>query len=79
MDAEYLNRNSADEYGQEVRDWLDSLDAVIQAEGKDRCVQLLKVMEDHVQKRGVALPRKSFHTPYLNTIDLEDQPPILVT
>jgi pyruvate dehydrogenase E1 component len=59
----------------ETREWLDSLDYVLQASGPARASQLLRDLEIHARRRGVKLPFTA-NTPYLNTIGVDDQTPV---
>jgi pyruvate dehydrogenase E1 component len=58
----------------ELREWLDSLDYVMQTGGPDKVERLLRHLRIHAQRDGVTLPYKA-NTPYLNTIGVEQQPP----
>jgi pyruvate dehydrogenase E1 component len=58
----------------EIRDWAQSLDAVVQREGRDRAADLLRRIELRAEAAGVRLPFTA-NTPYVNTIGVEDQPP----
>ncbi|HTH41018.1 MAG TPA: pyruvate dehydrogenase (acetyl-transferring), homodimeric type, partial [Rhodocyclaceae bacterium] len=58
----------------ELREWLDSLDYVMQAGGPDKVEHLLRQLRIHAQRDGVTLPYKA-NTPYINTISVEQQPP----
>ena len=51
----------------ESREWLDSLDYVLQAEGPDRARRLLRNLQIRAEEYGVQLPY-SANTPYINTI-----------
>ena len=59
---------------QETREWLEALDAVIDAVGPERATFVLKHLLQHARTRRVPLPQV-LNTPYLNTISLADQPP----
>ncbi|HCU25166.1 MAG TPA: pyruvate dehydrogenase (acetyl-transferring), homodimeric type, partial [Deltaproteobacteria bacterium] len=59
---------------EETEDWLKSLDAVLQGQGKDRVRFLLARLREHAAARGVALP-VPVNTPYVNTIPPEAQAP----
>jgi len=57
----------------ELREWIASLDYVINR-GDDKWVnQLLAALKQRAQQRGVEIPF-SANTPYVNTISKEDQP-----
>jgi pyruvate dehydrogenase E1 component len=58
----------------ERREWLDSLDEVLQEGGNERVVALLHALQVHARRRGVGLPF-SARTPYLNSIPSREQPP----
>ncbi len=58
----------------ERREWLDSLDYVMQEGGPERVERLLQHLRIHAQRDGVRLPYTA-NTPYLNTISPEEEPP----
>jgi pyruvate dehydrogenase E1 component len=58
----------------ETREWLESLDYVLQHGGPERVRRLLQELEAHAYEAGVRLPF-SANTPYINTIPAEEQPP----
>jgi pyruvate dehydrogenase E1 component len=58
---------------EETREWLDSLEAVIDAEGVDRAHFLLEQLITTARLRGTYLPYNA-NTPYLNTIPADRQP-----
>lgn len=51
----------------ETQEWLDSLDSVVKAEGKERAKFLLDRLLDHAGKSQVEVPT-GLNTPYVNTI-----------
>src|SRR4051794_15506955 len=57
----------------ETREWLDSLDYVLQTNGVGRAAQLLRQLEAHARQTGARLPF-SANTPYVNTIPTTQQP-----
>ena len=57
----------------EVRDWIDSLRDVLLLRGADQAERILRELQIHAQKNGVALPL-NVQTPYVNTIAPEEQP-----
>jgi pyruvate dehydrogenase E1 component len=57
----------------ETREWLDSLEYIIESRGKERAKYLLSVLEAKARMEGVDLEMKS-NTPYINTISAEEQP-----
>jgi pyruvate dehydrogenase E1 component len=52
----------------ETREWLDALEAVIAAEGKDRAHELLESLLEHARQHSIDLPF-SGNTGYVNTIE----------
>ena len=58
----------------ETREWLESLDYVLQSGGPIRVSRLLRQLGDHARQRGVKLPFTA-NTPYVNTIPPAEQPP----
>ena len=58
----------------ETREWLYSLDYVLQHGGPERVVELLQQLQVRAHKSGVHIPF-SANTPYINTIPREKQPP----
>ena len=67
-------QNGAELDAVELREWLDSLDYVMQAGGPEKVERLLRQLRIHAQRDGVTLPYKA-NTPYINTISVEQQPP----
>lgn len=57
----------------ETREWLESLNYVLNHSGPERVQQLLQQLQDYAYGAGVRLPF-SANTPYINTIPVEDQP-----
>ena len=57
----------------ETREWLESLDGVLQNEGADRAGYLLTQLRNKAFRSGVELPF-SANTPYINTIPTDRQP-----
>jgi len=57
----------------ENREWLESLDYVLESAGPERAAQLLERLEAYAAKRGVQIPF-TFNTPYVNTIPVSAQP-----
>jgi pyruvate dehydrogenase E1 component len=56
----------------ETREWLDSLDYVLQTGGPAKVAQLLRDLAVHATENGVKLPF-SANTPYINTIPADEQ------
>ncbi|HEX6879573.1 MAG TPA: pyruvate dehydrogenase (acetyl-transferring), homodimeric type, partial [Terriglobales bacterium] len=58
----------------ETREWLDSLDYILETEGAERAGRLLQQLEFHTAQSGYRLPFTAT-TPYINTIPADKQPP----
>ncbi len=58
----------------EIREWLESLDYVIEHEGPERVRRILRELQMRSHAAGVKLPFTA-NTPYVNTIPVEEQPP----
>ena len=58
----------------ETREWLESLDYVLQSGGPARVGRLLALLADHARRSGVR-PQFTANTPYINTISAAEQPP----
>ncbi|MEE2840746.1 MAG: hypothetical protein VYC91_09475, partial [Acidobacteriota bacterium] len=50
----------------ETREWLESIDYVLQKKGPERVRTLLEHLQIHLRQQGVELPF-SANTPYMNT------------
>src|SRR5262245_5585195 len=66
-----LDLNDAD--ATETREWLDSLEAVLQLSGRDRVRYLLSQLESRAMQSGVPAPFAPT-TPYINTIPADQEP-----
>ena len=67
-------KNAAELEALETREWLESLDYVLQSGGPARVGRLLRDLHDHARRGGVRLPFTA-NTPYINTIPASEQPP----
>ena len=56
----------------ETREWLESLDYVLQTGGPVKVARLLRELTLHATENGVKLPFTA-NTPYINTIPADDQ------
>ena len=57
----------------ETAEWLESLQYVIKAKGKERASYLLRILDENAARQGVEIPF-SITTPYVNTIPADQQP-----
>jgi pyruvate dehydrogenase E1 component len=58
----------------ETQEWLESIDSVLKAHGKERAHFLLERLIDHTRRSGAYLPFKP-NTAYVNTIGVEREKP----
>jgi pyruvate dehydrogenase E1 component len=58
----------------ERREWLASLDYVLQQHDPDRVRNLMKALHARIHKAGIRMPHCA-NTPYINTIPADEQPP----
>ncbi len=68
------NDNSKELIDIETREWLYSLDYVLEHGGPERVKEILQELQIRAHKEGVQIPF-SANTPYINTIPIEAQPP----
>jgi pyruvate dehydrogenase E1 component len=59
----------------ETREWLDSLDYVIQHGDRDRVTRLLDALRHRARQAGIRVPYSAV-TPYVNTIPADEQTPL---
>ncbi len=70
-DVELSNDILRDEDPEETKEWLESLTAVYNLEGKDRVNFLLKKLFEHASRHGCSL--QNLNTPYCNTIPVDKE------
>lgn len=58
----------------ETREWLDSLEGILQHSGPERARFVLTQLKNKANRQGVAIPFTA-NTPYINTIPRDQQPP----
>src|SRR6476469_3719708 len=68
------SRDTSELEALERREWLESLDYVIQTGDRGRVQRLLERLRDHARVAGAGLPFTAV-TPYVNSIRAEDQSP----
>ena len=59
----------------ETREWLDSVEAVVESDGRERMGFLLDKAIDHAQEYGVKVSA-GLSTPYVNTIPVDEEVPV---
>ena len=68
-----MSEDYNDSYELENREWLDSIDWVIENGGGSRAQELIRELNSELRRKGIDEPY-SRNTPYLNTIPVEEQP-----
>ena len=58
----------------ELREWVESFEALVEESGAERAAQILEQLRAHAERTGIRLPFAA-STPYVNTIPYEKQPP----
>jgi pyruvate dehydrogenase E1 component len=71
-DNNHQNFSTIDEA--ELREWLESLEYVLQSGGPEKVKELLHNLDTYAQESGVEIPFTA-NTPHINTIPKEMQPP----
>lgn len=74
MPAEPAAGANGDHDSAETREWLESLDGVLQNRGAERARFLLSQLHFQASRQGVVTPFTA-NTPYINTIPANQQPP----
>ncbi len=59
----------------ETQEWLDSVEAVVETDGRERMGYVLDRAIDHAQEYGVKVSA-GLSTPYVNTIRVDEEPPL---
>jgi pyruvate dehydrogenase E1 component len=75
VDIRAVSGDGSDPDPVETREWLESVDAVVEHDGRDRAAYLLDRAVDHAQDLGVHTTA-GLSTPYVNTIPVEDEEPM---
>ena len=63
-----------DELGEDKQEWIEAIDDIHKQYGPDGVRELLRHVQDHVLSLNVPLNEATLNTPYINTIDVEDEP-----
>ncbi len=62
------------DFSQEIQEWLEALQDILDDEGPERAQELLEKLQAHALQQGVQLPGGAT-TPFINTIPVSQQPP----
>ena len=68
------NGRHAAEQDPELREWVESFEALVEESGPERAAQILDQLRAHAERTGIPL-HFSANTPYVNTIPYDRQPP----
>ena len=69
-----MNDNNLNDRDAEIKEWLESLEYVLQEGGPERVKDLLHDLDTYAHEAGVELPFTA-NTPYINTIPKHKEPP----
>ena len=58
----------------ELREWLESFQALVEESGPERAAEILDHLRNHARRTGIPL-KFTANTPYINSIPYEKQPP----
>ena len=58
----------------ELREWIDSIESVLETGGPERAKALFRAVRDYLSNANVIIEDATLNTPYRNTIPLEEQP-----
>jgi pyruvate dehydrogenase E1 component len=58
----------------ELREWLESMESLLQADGSDRAKHIFRALRDYLTDQNVIVEEATLNTPYRNTIPLARQP-----
>ncbi len=63
-----------EEWLEEQQEWFDALADVLRHRGPDEAKGLLLKLQDQLSREGLVLTEAALNTPYVNTIDVRDEP-----
>ncbi len=69
-----VRRADMDPGDDELREWIDSIESVLETEGPERAKALFRAVRDYLSNANVIIEDATLNTPYRNTIPLEEQP-----
>ncbi len=64
---------SGDTDPSETQEWLESLAAVLRFQGPERAQYILESLLNQAESAGIKIAKNDIHTPYVNTIPVQDQ------
>jgi len=69
-----INPTQIPESDQELHEWLESIESLLQAEGPDRAKEVFRAVRDYLTDVNVVVEDATLNTPYRNTIPQSEQP-----
>jgi len=69
-----VRRSDLERGDDELREWVESIESVLQTEGPERAKALFRAVRDYLTDANVIVEDATLNTPYRNTIPLEQQP-----
>ena len=69
-----VRRADMDPGDDELREWIDSIESVLETGGPERAKALFRAVRDYLTDANVIIEDATLNTPYRNTIPLEQQP-----
>ena len=66
-----VRRADMDPGDDELREWIDSIESVLENEGPERAKTLFRAVRDYLSNAHVIIEDATLNTPYRNTIPLE--------
>lgn len=58
----------------EKQEWIESIASILEEYGEEKTKELLKTITHYVVRKGVAFQGENINTPYINTINVKNQP-----
>ena len=63
-----------DDLAGDRQEWIDSLDSIYREYGEAGVREILRALQNHSLRRGIALSEATLNTPYINSIPVSEQP-----
>ncbi len=70
----FNNTKLTEDWQIEKKEWIESINAVLEMYGEEKTKELLKVVNHYIIRKGVAFQGENINTPYINTINVKDEP-----
>ncbi len=63
-----------DDLAGDRQEWIEALDSIYREFGEAGVRDILRALQNHSLRRGIALSEATLNTPYINTIPVSEQP-----